>query len=203
MFKKVLIANRGEIAVRIIRTCREMGIESVALYDESDMDSLHVRLADYCVRLPSPETFLDEKTIVQIALAYEVDAVHPGYGFLAESAPIRAKEAKITGEMVASDPPEITTSASPRLIKWYASSKAWLPLAQAKAELLSGPIVPNSIDTIDETAFIIMLVIKNGEIERGPLLSNFSVASSITLNPPPPLLITIPTRFEFSSVISN
>ena len=87
MFKKVLIANRGEIAVRIIRTCREMGIESVALYDESDMDSLHVRLADYCVRLPSPETFLDEKTIVQIALAYEVDAVHPGYGFLAESAP--------------------------------------------------------------------------------------------------------------------
>ena len=86
MFKKILIANRGEIAVRIIRTCREMGIETVALYDESDMDSLHVRLADYCVRLPAPETFLDEKTIVQIALTYEVDAVHPGYGFLAESA---------------------------------------------------------------------------------------------------------------------
>lgn len=86
MFKKILIANRGEIAVRLIRTCREMGIETVALYDESDMDSLHVRLADFCVRLPSPESFLDETTIVQIALAYKVDAVHPGYGFLAENA---------------------------------------------------------------------------------------------------------------------
>ncbi|WP_420645424.1 acetyl-CoA carboxylase biotin carboxylase subunit [Candidatus Leptofilum sp.] len=86
MFKRILIANRGEIAVRIIRTCREMGIETVTLYDASDMDSLHVRLADTCVRLPSPEAFLDMPTIVQIALAYQVDAVHPGYGFLAESA---------------------------------------------------------------------------------------------------------------------
>ncbi|WP_420628262.1 acetyl-CoA carboxylase biotin carboxylase subunit [Candidatus Leptofilum sp.] len=84
MFKRILIANRGEIAVRAIRTCREMGIETVVLYDESDVESLHVRLADFCVRLPSPETFLDETTIIQIALAYEVDAVHPGYGFLAE-----------------------------------------------------------------------------------------------------------------------
>ena len=84
MFKRILIANRGEIAVRIIRTCREMGIETVALYDDSDIDSLHVRLADFCVRLPSPEMFLDETTVIQIALAYEVDAVHPGYGFLAE-----------------------------------------------------------------------------------------------------------------------
>ncbi len=86
MFKRILIVNRGEIAVRIIRTCREMGIETITLYDESDMDSLHVRLADVSVRLPSSEAFLDVTTVVQIALAYQVDAVHPGYGFLAESA---------------------------------------------------------------------------------------------------------------------
>jgi acetyl/propionyl-CoA carboxylase alpha subunit len=85
MFKKILIANRGEIAVRIIRTCREMGIETVALYDDSDIDSLHVRLADFCVRLPEPESFLDETAVFHIAQTQQVDAVHPGYGFLAES----------------------------------------------------------------------------------------------------------------------
>ena len=84
MFKRILIANRGEIAVRIIRTCREMGTETVALYDDSDIDSLHVRLADFCVRLPSPEAFLDETAVLQIAQSHHVDAVHPGYGFLAE-----------------------------------------------------------------------------------------------------------------------
>lgn len=87
MFKKILIANRGEIAVRIIRTCREMGIETVVLYDDSDIDSLHVRMADFCVRLPAPESFLDETAVLKIAQAQQVDAVHPGYGFLAESAP--------------------------------------------------------------------------------------------------------------------
>ena len=84
MFKRILIANRGEIAVRIIRTCREMGIETVALYDDSDIDSLHVRLADRCVRLPAPEAFLDETAVLKIALSHQVDAIHPGYGFLAE-----------------------------------------------------------------------------------------------------------------------
>lgn len=86
MFKKILIANRGEIAVRLIRTCREMGIETVALYDDSDIDSLHVRLADICVRLPGPESFLDETAVLHIAQKQQVDAIHPGYGFLAESA---------------------------------------------------------------------------------------------------------------------
>ena len=80
MFKKILIVNRGEIAVRIIRTCREMGIETVALYDESDIDSLHVRLADYCVRPSGPETFLDETAVLNLAQTQRGDAVHPGHG---------------------------------------------------------------------------------------------------------------------------
>ncbi len=86
MFKKILIANRGEIAVRIIRTCREMGILTVAVYDPSDRGSLHVRLSDECVALPRPQSFMDAAAMLQIALDRGVDAVHPGYGYLAEDA---------------------------------------------------------------------------------------------------------------------
>ena len=84
MFKKILIANRGEIAVRIERTCREMGIQTVALYKALDRSSLHVRLADECVQLDSPLGFMDGEAIIQIAKAKGVDAIHPGYGFLSE-----------------------------------------------------------------------------------------------------------------------
>ena len=86
MFTKLLIANRGEIAVRIIRTCREMGIHTVAVYEASDRSSLHVRLADECVALPGPQSFMEPETILAIAQQYGVDAIHPGYGFLAENA---------------------------------------------------------------------------------------------------------------------
>ncbi|NWG21707.1 MAG: ATP-grasp domain-containing protein [Chloroflexi bacterium] len=86
MFQKILIANRGEIAVRVIRTCRDMGIRTVALYDDSDLGSLHVRLADECVRLASGALYRDVATIVQIARDCGADAVHPGYGFLSEHA---------------------------------------------------------------------------------------------------------------------
>lgn len=85
MFKKILIANRGEIAVRIIRSCRELGIRTVALYDISDRGSLHVRLADECVQLDGYRSFADIDIILTIAREHGVDAIHPGYGFLAEN----------------------------------------------------------------------------------------------------------------------
>lgn len=84
MFTKVLIANRGEIAVRIARTCREMGIYTIALYEQADGRSLHVRLADECVRISSSEVFTDADAVIAIAKARGADAVHPGIGFLAE-----------------------------------------------------------------------------------------------------------------------
>ena len=94
MFKKILITNRGEIAVRIIRTCREMGIKTVALYIDSDRGSLHVRLADACIRLDSAADLFNPVTLLAIAQENGVDAIHPGYGFLAEEAYfIRACEA--------------------------------------------------------------------------------------------------------------
>ena len=88
MFKKILVANRGEIAVRVIRACREMGIGSVAVYSEADADSLPVRLADEAVCVgpsPSPESYLNVPRIISAAEVTGADAIHPGYGFLSEN----------------------------------------------------------------------------------------------------------------------
>lgn len=89
MFQKILIANRGEIALRVIRACREMGIQSVAVFSEADADSIHVQLADeaYCVgTAKSADSYLKYDQIIAAAEVGNVDAIHPGYGFLSENA---------------------------------------------------------------------------------------------------------------------
>ncbi|WP_457617323.1 acetyl-CoA carboxylase biotin carboxylase subunit [Lutibacter sp.] len=89
MFKKILIANRGEIALRVIRTCREIGVKTVAVYSTADAESLHVRFADEAVCIgpaPSSESYLKMSAILAAAEITNADAIHPGYGFLAENA---------------------------------------------------------------------------------------------------------------------
>ena len=88
MIQKLLIANRGEIAVRIIRACRELGIESVAVYSEADQESLHTQLADEAVCIgpsASSESYLNMESIISAAMVTGADAIHTGFGFLSEN----------------------------------------------------------------------------------------------------------------------
>src|SRR4249920_456001 len=93
MFRRVLIANRGEIAMRVIRACRELGIETVAVFSDADRDAMHVRASDLARRIgpaPASESYLVADAIIAAARDTGADAVHPGYGFLSEQAAFAA-----------------------------------------------------------------------------------------------------------------
>jgi len=143
VFKKILIANRGEIALRVLRTCREMGIKTVAVYSTADKDSLHVKFADEAVCIgppPSKESYLNMASIIAAAEITNADAIHPGYGFLSENAKFseicRQNKIKFIG-------------ASPEMINKMGDK------SNAKSTMIEAgvPCVPGSeglIDTVEE-----------------------------------------------------
>ena len=94
MFSKVLIANRGEIAVRIIRACRELGIQTVAIYSEADAEALHTQLADEAICIgpaKAVDSYLNVQEVLSAAIVTKAEAIHPGFGFLPPSTPSRRR----------------------------------------------------------------------------------------------------------------
>jgi len=140
MFKKLLVANRGEIAVRIIRACREMGITSVAVYSEADKKALHVRLADeaYFIGPSKPsQSYLDIDKIIQVAKTAKAPAIHPGYGFLAENS-IFVKKCEEEGIVFIGPPSEPMDIMGK---KTYSRQK------MVKAQI---PIIPGTLEPIKD-----------------------------------------------------
>lgn len=146
-FQKILIANRGEIAVRIIRACREMGISTVAVYSEADRDSLHVKLADeaYCIGpIASKDSYLNLTNIMSVATITECDAIHPGYGFLAENADFAEICESCNITFIGPSPEAISKMGDKAVAK--------LTMQQAKV-----PIIPGSDGLIEDVEEAIML----------------------------------------------
>ena len=140
MFSRILIANRGEIAVRIIRACREMGIGTVAVYSEADRDALHVQLADqsFCIgRAPAAESYLDENQIIRAALVSGAQAIHPGYGFLSENAHF-ARECRRNGICFIGPDPDVMESLSDKALLKKKAAQAGLTVIPGTLAL-SGP----------------------------------------------------------------
>ena len=138
--KKILVANRGEIALRIMRTCREMNIATVAVYSEADRNALHVKYADEAIYLgpaPSNQSYLNADLIIAEALKLNVDGIHPGYGFLSENALFAQK---------VTDAGIIFIGPKPYAIEMMGSKLA----AKEAAKKNNIPLVPGTEEAIDD-----------------------------------------------------
>lgn len=138
MFKKILIANRGEIACRVIRSCREMKIGTVAVYSDADKDALHVRMADEAFHIgppPSSESYLRWEKIIDVAKIAGAEAIHPGYGFLSENAEF-VREVTKTGITFIGPPPEAMESMGGKMSARKIAIAAGVPVVPGTTEPL-------------------------------------------------------------------
>jgi len=152
VFKKILIANRGEIAVRVIRACRDLGIKSVAVYSEPDRSALHVRLADeayYIGPAVSSESYLVKEKILDVAKKSGAEAIHPGYGFLSENASF-ARACREAGIVFIGPPPEAIEMMGDKMAARQAMIKAGVP------------VVPGTENPIEEEIGIIKIAERIG-----------------------------------------
>ncbi len=165
--KRVLIANRGEIALRIIRALREMDIESVVVYSEADADSLPVRLADraLCIGPPDPtRSYLNMKNIISAAIIADCDAVHPGYGFLAENA-IFAEMCQDVGLTFIGPKPEHIRVMGNKIEAIRFAKKVGVPVVPGSGEPVRN--VDEAVDLAEEVGFPVMIKAASGGGGRG------------------------------------
>jgi len=167
MLRKVLIANRGEIALRVISACKELGIRTVAVYSEADRNSLHVRFADeaICIGPPRPsDSYLNVPAVISAAEIANVDAIHPGYGLLSENANF-AEVCRVSNIKFIGPPPEVTRLMGEK-------EKARQAMKEAKVPILPGSdgVVADAEDALkwaDEVGYPVILKAKAGGGGRG------------------------------------
>src|SRR6187455_2780902 len=150
MFKKVLVANRGEIALRVIRALREMNLKSVAIYSTADADALHVKFADQAVCIgppPSRQSYLNIPSIISAAEVTGADAVHPGYGFLAEDAEF-AEVCERCGLTWIGPPPAAMRLMGDKIRARAAMSAAGVPILPGSGTITSEDLLVENADRI-------------------------------------------------------
>jgi acetyl-CoA carboxylase biotin carboxylase subunit len=167
MFRKVLIANRGEIALRVINACRELGIRTVAVYSEADRNSLHARFADEAICIGPPrlaDSYLNVPAVISAAEIADVDAIHPGYGLLSENANFaevcRASNIKFIGP-----PPEVTRLMGEKEKARQAMKKAGVPILPGSDGIVNG--VEEALEWAEKVGYPVILKAKAGGGGRG------------------------------------
>ncbi len=167
MFKKILIANRGEIALRIIRTCKEMGIKTVAVYSTADRESLHVRFADEAVCIGPPaskDSYLNIPNIISAAEVTNADAIHPGYGFLSENAKFSAICREYNIKFIGASPEQINSMGDKASAK-ETMKKAGVPTVPGSDGLVSD--IAQGIRLANEIGYPVILKATAGGGGRG------------------------------------
>src|SRR6202789_938165 len=167
MFRKVLIANRGEIALRVINACRELGVRTVAIYSEADRNSLHVKFADEAICIGPPrlaDSYLNVPAVISAAEVADVEAIHPGYGLLSENANFaevcRASNIKFIGP-----PPEVTRLMGEKEKARQAMKKAKVPILPGSDGVISS--VEEAEDWAKKVGYPVILKAKAGGGGRG------------------------------------
>ncbi len=167
MFKKILIANRGEIACRVIRACREMKIGTVAVYSDVDKAALHVRMADESYHIgppPSAESYLRREKIIEVAKASGAEAIHPGYGFLSENAEF-VREVTKAGITFIGPPPEAMEGLGGKMSARKIAIEAGVPIVPGTTEPLRS--FEEAKSTADEIGYPVMLKASAGGGGKG------------------------------------
>ncbi|MDF9836968.1 MULTISPECIES: acetyl-CoA carboxylase biotin carboxylase subunit [unclassified Breznakia] len=167
MIKKILIANRGEIAVRIIRTCKEMGIETVAIYSSADKDALHAQLANEAICVGGPkatDSYLNMNNIIQAACSSGCDAIHPGFGFLSEN-PKFARLVKQCDLIFIGPDAEIIEKLGNKAMARKMMMEAGVPVVPGSKEILMN--VEQGIELAKEMSYPVIIKASNGGGGRG------------------------------------
>src|ERR1035441_861238 len=167
MFRKVLVANRGEIALRVLNACRELGIRTVAVYSEADRNALHVRFADEAICIGPPrlaDSYLNVPAVISAAEIADVDAIHPGYGLMSENANFaevcRASNIKFIGP-----PPEVTRLMGEKEKARQAMKKANVPILPGSDGVVDS--VEDALRCAEQVGYPIILKAKAGGGGRG------------------------------------